>query len=198
MDNLNVVNDTQQAVVEPAVSTSETGAVSLGTPEDTDNAEFTVRKQSALENSGFRKMRLQNEQYKSEIDKLKQQISDMSDYDTLKQNSKLYLEKLANDSMLRDLERIQKIDPSVESLDSIGGDFVKLIENGVDATVAFLAVSKATEGKVSPKPPKTGAVGFSEKRERGYFSSRELDRLTEKDLENPAIFKKAMESLKKL
>ena len=54
MENLNVVNDTQQAVVEPAQVSSDTGAVDSGTPEPDVNAESAVRTQNKVlrRNSG--------------------------------------------------------------------------------------------------------------------------------------------------
>ena len=198
MENLNVVNDTQQAVVAPAKECTNNSADSVGTPESVRSAEVADRVQSARENSGFRKMRLENEKYKREVEQLKTRLSRLSELENIKAQSDVYLEKLISDKMNSDLESIRKLDPSVSSLESLGGDFIRLIENGVDAAVAFGAVKRATEGKVTPKPPVTGAVGRSDSPRNKYYTSKELDRLTARDLENPAIFRKAMESLKNL
>ena len=73
-----------------------------------------------------------------------------------------------------------------------------LIENGVDAKVAFSAVRAANEDSLVKRPPETGSVGVTEDAQGEFFSSRELDRLTPRDLDNPVIFKKAMKSLKRL
>ena len=67
MENLNVVNDTQQAVVEPAKDCANTSADGTGTLVPVGNAEVASRVQSNRENSGFRKMRLENERYKREL-----------------------------------------------------------------------------------------------------------------------------------
>lgn len=198
MENLNVVNDTQQAVVEPAKDCANTSADGTGTPVPAGNAEVASRVQSNRENSGFRKMRLENERYKRELDELKGKLSRLSELESIKAQSDAYLNKLVSDKMNADLESIRKLDPSVSSLESLGGDFIRLIENGVDAAVAFSAVKRATEGKVTPKPPVTGAVGRSDSPKNRYYTSKELDRLTSRDLENPAVFRKAMESLKNL
>ena len=100
--------------------------------------------------------------------------------------------------MRADLETIRGIDPNVSDLESIGGDFLRLIESGVDAKVAFSAVRAASSDSLVKRPPETGSVGVSEDAQGEFFSSRELDRLTPRDLDNPVIFKKAMKSLKRL
>lgn len=199
MENINVVNDTQKAVVVPEASVTEKkGAKITGTLVNEGKAELAARAQSARENSGFRKMRLENEKYKREIDELRSKLSGLSDISRLKEQNKRYLDELIKNKMESDLKSIQRLDPSVTDLESLGDEFLRLIENGIDASVAFSAVRKATEGKVTPKPPVTGAVGRSESPKNKFYTSKELDRLTAKDLENPAVFRKAMESLKML
>ena len=74
-----------------------------------------------------------------------------------------------------------------------GEEFIKLIENGIDALIAFRAVKCNCK-----KPQSIGAVDTEGGRESEFYSSRELDRLTAKDLEDPAVYKKAIQSLKKL
>lgn len=190
-----MVNDTPQAVVEPASGNDENGGGAAGTPAGTAAAELTVRRQSAAENSGFRKLRLENEQYRKKISELEDRLCAMSG---LKKASDAYLSELVDSKMRSDLEQIQRLDPTVSDLDSLGENFLRLIENGIDAKTAFAAVKAASAGAQSPKQPETGAVGNTENADSEFFSSRELDRLTSRDLDNPLIFKKAMKSLKRL
>lgn len=180
MENKNVVNDTQQAVVAPDMAVSEnSGAVSTDTG-------VANRTQTAEQNSGFRKMRLENERYKKELE-------------SVKSKSDIYLNRLVENKMKSDLDAIKALDPEVQSLEGIGDSFIKLIENGIDAITAYYAVKKATDGKESQKSPESiGMVGAPRVHQSEFYSSRELDRLTARDLENPAIYKKAMESLKRL
>ena len=103
------------------------------------------------------------------------------------------LSRLAEQKMERDLVRIQAEDNSVCELHALGEEFIKLIENGIDALIAFRAVRCNCE-----KPQSIGAVDTEGGRESEFYSSRELDRLTAKDLEDPAVYKKAIQSLKKL
>ncbi len=190
MEDINVVNDTQQAVVEPA---QDGGADTNGT-----TAEPAARKQSSGVNSGFRKMRLENEQYRAQIESLKGTVAELEKLKEFQKTSDIYLERLVADRMERDLKEIQKSDPSVTDLASLGDDFLRLLESGIDAGTAYFAIKQAAENKKTKKPPTLNAMNTLTHENSAYFSSRELDRLSARDLENPKIFKKAMESLKKL
>jgi len=199
MENLNAVNDVQQAVVEPAQSsTDQYGGAETGTPVEGTSPDIANRTQSAAENTGFRKMRLENEGYRKEIEQLRSQMTKFSELEKYKQSSDIYLEKLIENKMQADLCEIQKVNPSVTELESLGGDFLRLVENGVDARLAYTAVCTLNDRALTPTPPETGAVGVTEDGKGAFFSSKELDRLTPKDLENPTIFKKALKSLKRL
>ena len=207
MNKTNAVNDARQAAVEPAygstgLSDKIIGDGDAGTPASAVKAGSTSRRQSTAENSGFRKMRLENEAYKKEIERLKNELSitekRSAEYKKYKTQSDIYLSTLIDNKMRADLEAIRGIDPGVSDLASIGGDFLRLIENGVDAMVAFSAVRAANEDSLVKRPPETGSVGVTEDAQGEFFSSRELDRLTPRDLDNPLIFKKAMKSLKRL
>lgn len=198
MENLNVVNDTQQTAVESATVGCENSGESLMAPSENTKTVVADRTQSAQQNSSFRKMRIENEQYKKELQELKSKLSGLEQLETVKAQSDVYLNKLVENKMSHDLKQIQKIDPEVTDLDSIGEGFIKLIASGVDALTAYYAVKRATDGKVSPSPKSIGKVSDSGSAKSRFFTSRELDRLTARDLENPAVFKKAMESLRKL
>ncbi|MBQ8605425.1 MAG: hypothetical protein IJ408_01700 [Clostridia bacterium] len=198
MENTNVINDTQQTVVASAKSLDVKGGADLGTPEACTDTELAARTQSRSENSGFRKLRLENEGYKKEIEHLRSQLSGLSELENIKRENSLYLERLVSDKMASDLEKLKRSAPEITSLSELGEDFIRLIENGVNAEIAYSAVRGASESTQCSTPPSTGAVGNTEGAASRFFTSRELDRLTKKDLENPKIFKKAMESLKRL
>ncbi len=198
MEDLNVVNDTQQTAVESASAENETGGALSGTPDECTKTEVADRTQSKAENSGFRKLRLENENYKKEIENLKKQLSGLSELENIKRQNSFYINKLISEKMERDLELIRKENSEITDLSELGDDFIRLIENGVEPLTAYNAVKKATDSKAVQTPPSMGSVGYSEGMQSRFFTSKELDRLTSKDLENPLIFKKAMESLKKL
>ena len=190
MNEVNVVNDTQGTVVEsPRESAENTGAKEDG---------IADRQQSHSQNSGFKKMRIENEQFRKEIESLKGTISELEKLKDIKATSDIYLEKLVNDKMARDLADIQKADPTVESLYDLGDDFLRLVECGIDPLKAYFALKESADSKKVKRPPSLKPMDTASFNQNPYYSSKELDRLTPRDLENPKIFKKAMESLKKL
>lgn len=99
----------------------------------------------------------------------------------------------------QDLERVRVAYPelSAKSPEEVGEIYCRLMASGaVDPVVAYEAQAAfnrrretAPEDMVSAKS--TGANPL-------YYSSGELDRLTQKDLEDPGIFRKALSSLAKL
>ncbi len=99
----------------------------------------------------------------------------------------------------QDLERVREAYPelSAKRPDEVGEIYCRLMASGkVDPVVAYEA-QVAADRRRNPIPDDM----VSAKSSGGstmYYSSRELDRLTEKDLRDPGIFKKAMESLSKL
>lgn len=189
MDNLNVVNDTQGAVVAPPTESD----CAIG-----ENGGSATRPQSHSQNSGFKRMRLENEQYRKEIEQLKGEVAELSKLKDLQKTSDVYLNKLVSDKMERDLSEIRNADPSVESLYELGDDFLRLVECGIEPIKAYFAIKDAGNSKKAKRPPSLSPVATNGFSQNPYYSSKELDRLTARDLENPGIFKKAMESLKKL
>lgn len=129
-------------------------------------------------------LRLENESLKAEL--IQQRM--LSD---------IYLKKLVDDKMAHDLEAIAGVDPSVVSLADCGCEFIQLIENGIDALCAFHAV-KNSKKPTAPKTPVTGRLFSDHPCASEFFSSRELDRLSARELEDPDVFKKAMRSLRRL
>lgn len=195
MNDLNVVNDTQGTVVE---SQTESAANTGGAEDIGTKSEPAARRQTHSQNSGFKRMRLENEQFRKEIESLRGTISELEKLKDIQKTSDIYLEKLINDKMERDLKEIQRADPSVESLYDLGDDFLRLVENGIEPTKAYFALKEAADFKKSKKPPALKPMNTASFDVNPFYSSKELDRLTPRDLENPKIFKKAMESLKKL
>ena len=126
------------------------------------------------------------EQYK-ERQEAQQRVEDAE------QKLKYYEDMIISQKMESDLREIQKLDGSVKSLAELGNKFSDLISLGWSAGDAYRAVKSAID-----RPPETGAVNTAQNIESEFFSSEELDRLTQQQLDDPVIFKKAMKSLKKL
>ncbi len=99
----------------------------------------------------------------------------------------------------QDLDRVRAAYPSLtaQSPQEVGEIYCRLMASGqVDPVVAYEAQAAADrrrepipENMVSAKSAGGAAL---------YYSSQELDRLTEKDLRDPDVFRKAIASLSKL
>lgn len=97
--------------------------------------------------------------------------------------------------MAEDLRTIQGIDPTVKSLDDLGESFINYISAGLDATDAYYAsLLKDQKEKVYP-PSEIGRIADT-KIDRDYYTSEELDNLTDEELD--ANWDKVMRSMKRL
>ncbi len=99
----------------------------------------------------------------------------------------------------QDLARVREAYPqmSAESPQEVGEIYCRLMASGkVDPVVAYEAQIAADRRK-NPVPQDMVSAK-SAGGDAMYYSSQELDRLTDKDLQDPGIFKKAMASLSKL
>lgn len=102
----------------------------------------------------------------------------------------------ATQAMQRDLEAIQAIDPSVQSLQELEG-YGEMVEAGITGVNAYYALKGREAVKTAATPATPGTVGSQGDTDRDYTSA-ELDRLDENALKDDNIFKKAMRSLSNL
>lgn len=162
---LNVVNDTQPSVVETAAP--ETSDI-----ESMCQTDVTPR-QSAADNSAFRRLRLENERLRAENEEY---------------------EALAVERRMReDLEAIRLLDPAVGSLEELGEDFEKLVASGIDAPLAFLALRQAQRAVLPPEIGEVGDTGAGKE----YYSPEEVDALSAKQLSDPGIWQRVRKSMTK-
>ncbi len=99
----------------------------------------------------------------------------------------------------QDLDRVRVEYPELtaESPEQVGEIYCRLMASGtVDPVVAYeaqLAADRRREPALGDMVSAKAAGGANL-----YYSSRELDRLSQKDLEDPNVFRKALSSLAKL
>lgn len=97
-----------------------------------------------------------------------------------------------------DLKKIQSIYPDVKSLDELGEDFIKALSaTGGDPIVAYEVVRIKKERETKTPPKDIGGVNQSSQKEKDFYTSKEVDKLSKKDLDNPKIFERVMESMTK-
>ncbi len=99
--------------------------------------------------------------------------------------------------MADDLQKIQKLDPTVKSLDELGDEYFNLIKAGVEAEIAFGVVQQKKQRETKIPPAEVGKVNSNSKPEKDYYSPEEVDKLTEKELENPKIWEVVRKSMTK-
>ena len=92
---------------------------------------------------------------------------------------------------------IRKIDPSIKSIDDLDAEYFELVKNGIDGLTAFMALKAKGENARRKSPPKVGRVVKSHGAQKDYFTAKELNMLSAKELDNPKVLKKALKSMVK-
>ena len=129
----------------------------------------------------------------------RQEWERQQDYErALRENEELrdqMLEMEIEKRMRDGLREIQEIDPNVKSLDELGESFVHMIAAGLTNKEAYYATiaMKSKEKIFAPDP--IGKVSDN-RVERDYYTSEELDNLTDEELD--ANWDKVMRSMKLL
>lgn len=92
------------------------------------------------------------------------------------------LEMEIDNRMREGLREVQEIDPNVKSLDELGESFINMIAAGLTTKEAYYATlaMKSKEKVFAPDP--IGRVSDN-RVERDYYTSEELDNLTDEELE---------------
>lgn len=120
-----------------------------------------------------------------------------NEIEQLREEARFYRERENQRIFEEDLKTIQKLNPEIKSLSDLGPDFIRLKAAGVDTEVAYNAVySKKAAEKITP-PPKVGSVNSKTKPDKTFYTPEEVDRLTDKELDDPKIFENVMKSMTK-
>ena len=99
------------------------------------------------------------------------------------------------DRMMREgLREVQAIDPNVKSLDELGEPFVKMIAAGLTTKEAYYATLAMNNKEKVFAPSPIGKVSDN-RIERDYYTSEEIDNLTDEELDDPIIWEKVMKSM---
>ena len=134
-------------------------------------------------------------------DEYRQEWEKAQDYErALAENEELreaMLEMEVERRMQEGLREVQEINPSVKSLDELGESFAHMIEAGLSTKEAYFAAMQM-EGKEKVLAPDAIGRVSDNRAERDYFTSEEIDRLTEEDLADDAVYEKVMRSMERL
>lgn len=120
------------------------------------------------------------------------------DYErALKENEELHnmMLEMEVDRLMRDgLREVQEIDPNIKSLDELGEPFVKMIGAGLTTKEAYYATLAMNSKEKVFAPSPIGKVSDN-RIERDYYTSEEIDNLTDEELDDPVIWEKVMKSM---
>ena len=140
-------------------------------------------------------------------DEYRQEWEHNQEYEQLKEKSENLEAELYNlraEKLMRDdLAEIQTIDPSIKSLDDLGESFIRLRLNAevpLSATEAYFAIKAKEQREKVLAPSAIGKVADS-KTERDYFTSEEIDDITDNHpelLDDDKVWEKVMRSMERL
>ena len=121
------------------------------------------------------------------------------EYETLKAENddlKNQLFEAQVERLMREgLREVREIDPNVNSLEDLGESFAKFIAAGLSSKEAYWASQAQTKREKILAPDAIGRVSES-KAERDYYTSDELDNLTDEEMDKN--WDKVMRSLERL
>jgi hypothetical protein len=245
MENFNVLNDTQETVVESQETEAEATSEVTET-EEVETAEVVETakpQQTAEENAKFAEIRrkyeaeLRREQAEKDLllkavgqygyegsaqeiyDKLTAQTQGISQeeakaqreaieaenakYSKLQSEVETYkslaIEKLKSDDLAKlksaypENKEVQKL----KSIDELGGEFFSLLSATHDPELAYDALQAKNARHTKPIPPDIGAVNSSSGKEKDFYTPAEVDKLTDKDYDNPKIMEIVRKSMLK-
>lgn len=134
-------------------------------------------------------------------DEYRQEWEHEQEYESLKEENQSLRDQLLHANVERlmqeGLKDIQAIDPNVKSLDELGDSFPKFIAAGLSSTEAYWASKAQRERERIIAPPAIGKVAES-KAEKDFFTSDEIDALTDEELDDERVWNKVMRSLERL
>lgn len=116
---------------------------------------------------------------------IRDEIEAEQEWDSLNQENEELKGKLLDietkTQMEHDLQTLQKIDPSIQSLDDMGKDFLAYIASGLNATQAYYA-TKAKEEAENVKPPEeVGKVNQSAP-PKDFYTREEVQAMSQKEV----------------
>ena len=135
------------------------------------------------------------DEYRAEYERLEEYERMQAENESLKDQ---LISVQADRIMREDLATVREIDPDVKSLDELGESFIKMrLDGGLSVKEAYYAC-KALELKEKVLAPDAIGKISDTKAERDYYTSEEIDNLTDEELDDPTIWEKVMKSMSRL
>lgn len=107
-----------------------------------------------------------------------------------------YYKNIAMEKLMADdLAKINSVYPDVKSLQDLGPEFISVLGATKDPLLAYEVINAKKQRETKPVPQDIGAVNSSSAKEKDFYTSAEVDKLTSKDLDNPKIMERVMKSM---
>jgi len=97
------------------------------------------------------------------------------------------------------LDEIKKeySDVKILSVDELPKEFHKLVGAGISPVLSYKVILESEEMKKDKAPSSMGEMNTNSEKEKEFYSSSEVDKLTKKQLSNPKIMNAVMKSMLK-
>lgn len=120
-----------------------------------------------------------------------------SEREQLKSEAEYYKNIAIEKLMADDLKTIQSFYPEVKDLKELGDEFFSLLGATKDALVSYEAIQAKKNRTTKPTPPNIGEVNAGSTKEKDFYTPSEVDKLTDKDYDNPKIMEIVRKSMSK-
>jgi hypothetical protein len=223
MEDFNMVNDME--VVTEAPQDTEATTSEVTEEVTTESVVETAKPQSAEENARFAAARRQAEAEKNALkaqndrlmqalgqygyqgspeeiaDTLMAQAQEYADFERMQiQGEAEFYKNIAIEKMMADdLTKIKEAYPDVKvkHLKELGNEFFSALNATKDAVLAYDVIQTKKARETKPIPRDIGAVNSSSSKEKDFYTSAEVDKLTSKDYDNPRIMERVRQSMLK-
>jgi hypothetical protein len=214
VEHLNSVNDEPEVSVEPreeaeTVFEPTQGEEEQEAAEPADGEQKHV--QTPEQNAWFAKQRREAEEAKAEARRAREQserlqealkgykVEGEPDIAKLREERdyfyNLELERIRQD----DLNKIKELygDVAAKDVDEFGEQFAALRAGGVDAVVAYSAITQAKQALLAKTPPSIGGVSQSSARIKDFYTPEEVDAFGDDDYKDPKKMRAVRNSMTK-
>ena len=129
-----------------------------------------------------------------------QEESALREKEEMQSEIEMYKSLAIQKLMADDLTAIQKVYPEVKDLKELGDEFfstLKALGDERDPVLAYEIVKAKKDATTKKAPPEIGGVNQSSQKEKEFYTPAEVDKLTDKDYDNPKIMEAVRRSMSK-
>jgi len=117
----------------------------------------------------------------------------------LQEQLSAYIKRDMERTFSDDLAAVKRFYPTekAESVEALGPTFIRARAMGLDPVSAYDIAQAHKSRTQKPAPPELGAVSNTAGAEKEFYSPSEVDKLSERELNNPRIIQRVIKSMQK-